>query len=85
MEPMRITGVFSKCMIAWKAASEPGYGSAEIRVDGKLKTILRGGPGKWGQSEVVLVLDTKEPAEHTVEIKVKEEGKRFTVTAVGVK
>ena len=85
MEPMRITGVFSKCLIAWKAASEPAYGGAEVRVDGKVKTILRGGPGKWGQSEVVLVLDTEEPAEHTVEIQVKEEGKRFTVTAVGVK
>ena len=83
-EPMRITGVFRKCLIAWKAAAEDTYGAAEVLVDGKLKTILRGGKGKWGQSEVVLVLDGAEAAEHTVEIRVTEEGKRFTITAVSV-
>ena len=81
---MRITGVFRKCLIAWKAAAEDTYGAAEVLVDGKLKTILRGGKGKWGQSEVVLVLDGAEAAEHTVEIRVTEEGKRFTITAVSV-
>ena len=84
-EPMTITGVFSKCLIAWKAAGEDVYGSAEIWVDGVKKTTLKGGNGKWGQSEVVLVLDEKEAAEHTVEIRAVEEGKRFTVTAVSVR
>ena len=84
-EPMRITGTFSKCLVAWKAAAEDVYGTAEILVDGKLKAKLKGGNGKWGQSEVVLVLDEKEAAEHTVEIRVVEEGKRFTVTAVSVR
>ena len=84
-EPMKITGVFSKCLIAWKAASEAVYGSAEIWVDGVKKMTLQGGSGKWGQSEVVLVLDGKEAAEHTVEIRPAEEGRRFTVTAVSVR
>ncbi len=83
-EPMRITGIFRKCLIAWKTAAEGTYGSAEILVDGKVKATLKGGSGKWGQSEVVLILDGKEAAEHTVEIRVAEEGKRFTITAVSV-
>ena len=83
-DPMKVTGVFRKCLIAWKAAAENTYGTAEILVDGKVKATLKGGSGKWGQSEVVLVLDETEAAEHTVEIRVVEEGKRFTVTAVSV-
>ena len=83
-DPMKVTGTFRKCLISWKAASESTYGTAEILVDGEVKATLKGGPGKWGQSEVVLVLNEKEAAEHTVEIRVTEEGKRFTVTAVSV-
>ena len=83
-DPMKITGVFRKCLIAWKAAAEDTYGTAEILVDGKVKATLKGGSGKWGQSEVALVLDEKEAAEHTVEIRVVEEGKRCTITAVSV-
>ena len=30
-------------------------------------------------------MDEKEAAEHTVEIRVREEGKRFTVTAVSIR
>ena len=45
---------------------------------------MRGGEGKCGQSEVVLILDESEPAEHTLEIRVTEEGKKFTVTAIGL-
>ena len=83
-EPMRVTGVFRKCLIAWKAAGDDVYGAADILVDGEKVMTLEGGPGKWGQSEVVLVLDEREAAEHTIEIRVTEEGKRFTVTAVSV-
>ena len=83
-DPMKVTGIFRKCLIAWKAAAEDTYGTAEILVDGKVKATLKGGSGKWGQSEVALVLDEKEAAEHTVEIRVVEEGKRFTITAFSV-
>jgi hypothetical protein len=82
---MTVTGVFAKCLIAWKAAAEDTYGTAEVYVDGTRKATLRGGNGKWGQSEVVLVLDDAEAAEHTVEIRVVGQGKRFTVTAVSVR
>ena len=83
-DPMKVTGVFRKCLVAWKAAAEDTYGTAEILVDGRVKATLKGGSGKWGQSEVVLVLDEQEAAEHTIEIRAVEQGKRFTVTAVSV-
>ena len=85
MDPLKITGVFSKCLVAWKAANDSSFGTAEILVDGKVVKTVKGGKDKWGQSEVVLVLDEKEPAEHTLEIRVKEEGKKFTITAVSFK
>jgi lysophospholipase L1-like esterase len=84
-EPLKVTGVFSKCLIAWKASADAGFGAAEVYVDGKLSVTLRGGPGKWNQSEVALVLNGKNAAEHTVLIKVKEPGKKFTITAIAVK
>ena len=83
-EPMKITGMFRKCLIAWKADNNTAYGAAEILVDGDVKKTLQGAPDKWGQSEAVLVLDDEAPAEHTVEIRVKDEGKKFTVTAIGL-
>ena len=83
-DPLKITGSFRKCVIAWKASNEASFGTAEVLVDGVVKKTLKGGNGKWGQSEPVLVLDEKEAAEHTVEIRVKEEGKCFTITAVSV-
>jgi len=85
LEPLKITGVFSKCTLSWLASADTAYGAAEILVDGKVKMKLQGGPGKWGQSEVVLVLDAKEAAEHTIEIRVTEAGKKFTITAISVK
>ena len=80
--PMKVTGTFSKFLIAWKAAAEGEYGEAEIFVDGKSVMKLKGGAGKWGQSEVVLVLDEDEAAEHTIEILVTDTNKKFTVTAM---
>ena len=84
MEPLVVKGVFRKCLVAWKAANDAAFGTLEILIDGKVKQTLRGGEGKWGQSEVVLVLDDKEAAEHTLEIRVKEEGKKGTITAIGM-
>ena len=84
MDPLKITGVFRKCLVAWKASNDASFGAAEILVDGRVRMTLRGGEGKWGQSEVVLAYDAKEAKEHTLEIRVTEEGKRFTVTAIGL-
>ena len=83
-EPLKVTGVFRKCLVAWKASADTSFGTMEILVDGEVKQTVKGGEGKWGQSEVVLVLDDKEAAEHVLEIRVKEEGKKGTVTAIGL-
>ena len=81
-EPLKITGTFRKLLVAWKATADTTFGAAEILVDGQVKKTLKNGSGKWGQSEVVLVFDAAEAEEHTVEIRVTEEKKCFTVTAV---
>ena len=85
MEPLTVKGTFRKCLIAWRAVNGSDWGTAEIVMDGKTVRKLKGGSGKWGQSEVVLVLDDAEEAEHTLEIRVMEKGKKFTVTAIGLR
>ncbi len=84
-EPLKVTGVFSKCLVSWLASADATYGAAEVYADGTLQTTLQGGAGKWGQSEVVLILDDPEAAEHTLEIQVTEKGKKFTITAISLK
>ncbi len=83
-EPLTVTGVFRKCLVAWKASAEAAFGAAEVYVDGKRVAVLQGAPDKWGQSEVLLALDAKTAAEHRLEIRVRDPGKRFTVTAISV-
>jgi len=60
------------------------FGNAEVYVDGTLAMTVNGAGG-WGSSNVVLLVDEKEAAEHTVEIRMAEgeEGKRFTIYAFG--
>ena len=84
-EPLRLTFTFKKLLIAWRAVASDNYGEAEIVVDGKVKRTLRGGEGKWGQSEVILVWDAKEALPHTLEIRMADgsENKCFTITAIG--
>ena len=84
-EPLRISGGFSKCLIAWKASNDAAFGTLEISVDGKTVMELKGAASSWNQSEVALALDEAEPGEHIVEIRVKELAKRGTVTAVAVR
>lgn len=86
-EPLRITGKFKKLLIAWRATAEDRFGTAEIVVDGKVKRTLTGGEGKWGQSEVVMIWDSRTDAEdHVLEIRMAEgaQDKRFTITAIGI-
>ena len=60
------------------------FGNAEVYVDGVLAMTVNGSGG-WGNSNVVLLIDEKEAAEHTVEIRMAEgdEGKAFTIYAFG--
>ncbi|MCR5296537.1 MAG: SGNH/GDSL hydrolase family protein [Clostridiales bacterium] len=83
-EPLKVTGTFRKCLVAWKASGDAAFGAAEILIDGEVKMTVQGGEGKWGQSEVVLVLDEAEAAEHTLEIRVTDPAKKCTITAIGL-
>ena len=86
-EPLRMTGKFKKLLIAWRASAESRFGTVEIVVDGKVKRTLKGAQGNWGQSEVVMIWDSKTDAEeHTLEIRMAEDSraKRFTITAIGI-
>ena len=84
-DPLKVKGVFSKCLIAWKASPDASFGEAEVLVDGESVMKLKGGKGKWNQSEVALALDSREPKLHTVEIRVTDADKKFTITAISVR
>ena len=71
-------------MIAWKATNDEAFGAAEILVDGKVIRKAKGNKSSWGQSRTDLILDDKYPQEHTLEIRVTEEGKKFTITAIAL-
>ena len=60
------------------------FGIAEVYVDGKLVKSLNGSGG-WNNSNVVLLIDDREAAEHVVEIRMAEgqENKAFTIYAFG--
>ena len=81
-DPLSFTATFSKLMIGWRTAN--GFGSAEVLIDGKVVRTLTVPSGSWGQTEVTLVLNDKEAAEHTVEIRMAEDSlnKQFTVTCM---
>ena len=60
------------------------FGTAEVYVDGNLVKSLNGAGG-WNNSNVVLLIDDREAAEHVVEIRMAEgqEDKAFTIYAFG--
>ncbi len=73
-------------MLDYKTANNKKFGEAEIFVDGELKMTLNCfSAGGWNNNNVVLIIDEKEAAEHTVEIRMKEgqEDKSFTILCFG--
>ena len=84
MDPLKVTGVFRKCLVAWKVTDDEAFGTAEILVDGNVIKKLKGKTNTNGKSEAVLILDDADAAQHTLEIRVTEEGKKFTITAISL-
>ncbi len=84
-EPLRLTGIFKKLLIAWKATSSEDFGKARVILDGKTKSFLKGSKDQYGQSEIILVLDDREASEHALEICMMEgsRDKCFTITCIG--
>ncbi|MBO4378324.1 MAG: SGNH/GDSL hydrolase family protein [Clostridia bacterium] len=85
-EPLTFTSTFKKLLIAFRATNEADFGRAQVKVDGRIVAVIGGGPDKWGQSEVILALDTSAAAEHTVVIEMtnRTTDKKFTITAIGI-
>ena len=83
-DPLTFTATFSKLLIGWRTVDT--FGTAEVYVDGKLSQTLVAPAGSWGQTEVSLILDANEKAEHTVEIRMAEgsEKKQFTITCIAI-
>lgn len=83
---LRFTVKCKNFMINYKTSSSAEFGSAEVYVDGKKVRSLEGKTaGGWNNSNLVVVLDESETAEHVIEIKMAEgsEDKAFTVLAAG--
>ncbi len=73
-------------MLNYKTSSSKEFGEAEIYVDGSLVMTINGySSGGWNNCNVVLLIDEKEAAAHTVEIHMKEgqEDKAFTILSFG--
>ncbi len=82
-EPFKMTLTCKNLLLNCKQSGSD-YGNADVYVDGE-KIMTVNGAGGWGNSNVVLLIDEKEAAEHTVEIRMAEgdEGKNFTIYAFG--
>lgn len=73
-------------LINYKTSTSADFGKADFYVDGELVASAEGRTeGAWNNCNVLLVLDEKEAAVHTLEIKMAEgsEDKAFTVLAIG--
>ena len=82
-ESFKMTLTCKNLLLNYKTGGNE-FGTANVYVDGNLVTTLNGAGG-WNGSNVVLIVDEKEAAEHTVEIRMADgqESKTFTIYAFG--
>ena len=86
-EAFRMTASCRSILIAYKKSSSATFGEVEIVVDGKVVRKVNGkDAGGWNNPYTLVVLNEKEVAEHTLEIRMAEgsEDKEFTILAVGI-
>ena len=85
-ESFTMTLTCKNLMLNYKTANNQKFGEADIFVDGEYKMTLNCfSAGGWNNNNVILIIDEKEAAEHTVEIRMKEgqEDKSFTILCFG--
>ncbi|MBO4415487.1 MAG: SGNH/GDSL hydrolase family protein [Lachnospiraceae bacterium] len=73
-------------LINYKTSNEASFGNAAFYIDGELVATAEGHTGgAWNNCNVIMVLDEKEAAEHTLEVKMAEgsEDKAFTILSIG--
>ena len=85
-ESFTMTLTCKNLMLNYKTANNQKFGEADVFVDGEYKMTLNCfSAGGWNNNNVILIIDEKEAAEHTVEIRMKEgqEEKSFTILCFG--
>ncbi|WP_306813036.1 SGNH/GDSL hydrolase family protein [Paenibacillus soyae] len=72
-------------LLVYKNTGSDEYGSAEIRIDGKLVGTADSHAVKWTRCHAVLLHRSEQTEEHTVDIRMKagHEEKRFTILGFG--
>lgn len=83
--PLKVTLECSSFLLDFKTANDSSFGKADILVDGQVVMTVDGNsPSGWNNNSVVLVIDEKEVAQHTVEVRMAagSENKKFTVLAM---
>ena len=85
-ESFTMTLTCKNLMLNYKTSSSQTFGEVEIYVDGtKVSSVNGYSAGGWNNCNVILLIDEKEAAEHTVELRMKEgqEKKEFTILSFG--
>ena len=86
-EPLRMTATCRSILLAYKKTTSANFGTVEILVDGKVvRTVSGKEAGGWNNPYTLVLLNEKEEAEHTLEVRMAEgnEDKEFTILAIGI-
>ena len=85
-EPLKLKIRCKNILINYKTSSNKDFGTAQFLIDGEPVATADGySQGAWNNCNVILILNEKESAEHTLEVKMAEgsEDKAFTILAIG--
>lgn len=85
-EPFTVKMEGEKLLLVYKESSAPEAGSVDVYVDGTLvKTVNSYNASGWNNACITLLLDEAESKPHTIELRLTDKDKTFTVLAMGYK
>lgn len=85
-DSLKTTVTCKNAIIYYKSSSSAAYGKADVYVDGNKVATLNGySTGGWNNTLLKILINEDTAKEHTIEVKMAEgdEGKAFTVLAIG--
>jgi hypothetical protein len=85
-KPFTVTLTCRNFLLVYKKSTSPGFGTAEVYVDGELLTPLDGNPpDAWNNPYTLVLFDEEQSASHTVKIRMDRESaaKAFSILALG--
>ncbi len=85
-EALKATVTCKNAILYFKSSSSSVYGKADVFVDGNKVATLNGySTGGWNNPQLKILFDEDTAKEHTIEVKMAQgdEGKAFTVLAIG--